>query len=68
MRAFRHPRGSATLPIGSQQATTWWEQNLANPDSAESLLQRARKSQFLSNPGELGADLAHRACCSASPC
>jgi predicted PurR-regulated permease PerM len=55
------PAWLANLPIGSQQATAWWEQNLANPDSAESLLQRARKSQFLSNPGELGADLAHRA-------
>jgi predicted PurR-regulated permease PerM len=55
------PEWLGNLPIGSQQATTWWQENLANPDSAESLLQRARKSQFLSNPGELGADLAHRA-------
>jgi predicted PurR-regulated permease PerM len=48
------------LPWGSQQATHWWQENLTNPDSAEALLQRARQSQFVSNGGELGANIAHR--------
>ena len=46
--------------MGSQQATRWWQANLTNPDSAKALLQRARQSQFVSNSGELGADIAHR--------
>jgi predicted PurR-regulated permease PerM len=48
------------LPLGSQQATHWWEENLTKPDSAEALLQRARASDFVSNSGELGANIAHR--------
>jgi predicted PurR-regulated permease PerM len=49
------------LPVGSQEATNWWQENLANPDSAKALLQKARESQFASNGGELGAEIAHRA-------
>jgi predicted PurR-regulated permease PerM len=49
------------LPVGSQQATHWWQDNLANPESAKALLQRARQSEFVSNSGQLGADIAHRA-------
>ena len=49
------------LPVGSQQATNWWQDNLANPESAKALLQRARQSEFVSNSGQLGADIAHRA-------
>jgi predicted PurR-regulated permease PerM len=49
------------LPVGSQQATTWWQENLTNPGSANALLQRARESDFVSNGRELGADIAHRA-------
>jgi predicted PurR-regulated permease PerM len=48
------------LPIGSQQANAWWQENLADADSADALLERARKSKFLSDPRELGADLFHR--------
>jgi predicted PurR-regulated permease PerM len=48
------------LPVGSQQATNWWQENLATPDSAKALLQKARESQFVSNGPELGAEIAHR--------
>jgi predicted PurR-regulated permease PerM len=48
------------LPVGSRQATNWWNENLTNPDSASELLHRARESQFVSNGGELGAEIAHR--------
>jgi predicted PurR-regulated permease PerM len=48
------------LPIGSQQASTWWHENLENPDSASALMKRARESEFVSNGGQLGAEVAHR--------
>jgi predicted PurR-regulated permease PerM len=48
------------LPVGSRQATTWWNEHLANPDSASELLQKARQSNFVSNGRELGAEVAHR--------
>ena len=48
------------LPVGSQQATDWWNDNLANPDSASELLKKARESQFVSNGGQLGGEIAHR--------
>ena len=55
------PEWLGHLPVGSQQATNWWNENLANPDSAIELLQRARQSEFVSNGRELGAEVAHRA-------
>ncbi|HEY2133863.1 MAG TPA: AI-2E family transporter [Acetobacteraceae bacterium] len=55
------PEWLGHLPVGGQQATTWWNDNLSNPDSAAELLQKARRSEFVSNSGQLGADLAHRA-------
>ncbi|MEA2775062.1 MAG: hypothetical protein QOF90_468, partial [Acetobacteraceae bacterium] len=48
------------LPIGSQQASNWWHENLKNPDSASALMKRARESEFVSNGGQLGAEVAHR--------
>jgi predicted PurR-regulated permease PerM len=48
------------LPVISQQATQWWQENLTSPDSAEALLQKARQSEFMANGGELGANIAHR--------
>jgi predicted PurR-regulated permease PerM len=48
------------LPIGSQQASNWWHENLENPDSASALMKRARESEFVSNGGQLGAEVAHR--------
>jgi predicted PurR-regulated permease PerM len=49
------------LPLASQQATNWWQENLSNPESAKALLQKARESEFVSNGPELGAEIAHRA-------
>ena len=55
------PEWLGHLPIGSQQATNWWQENLATPDSATALLQKARESHFVAAGPELGADIAHRA-------
>ena len=54
------PEWLAHLPVGSSQATAWWQDNLANPESANELLRKARQSAFVANSGELGADVAHR--------
>ncbi len=48
------------LPVGSQQATNWWNQNLATPDKASELLKKARQSEFVANSGQLGGEIAHR--------
>jgi predicted PurR-regulated permease PerM len=55
------PEWLENLPVGGQLATNWWNENLANPDSAKELLQRARQSEFVANGGELGGEVAHRA-------
>lgn len=55
------PEWLGHLPIGSQQATHWWQDNLANPESANALLQKARQSEFVSSSREIGAAIAHRA-------
>lgn len=55
------PEWLGHLPAGGPFATRWWQENLANPDSANALLQRARRSQLVSNSPELGAEVAHRA-------
>jgi predicted PurR-regulated permease PerM len=54
------PAWLSRLPAGSQEATKWWNENLTNPEDAKALLQRARGSDFMSNSGELGANIAHR--------
>jgi predicted PurR-regulated permease PerM len=54
------PQWLGHLPVGSQQATTWWQDNLASPNSASHLLDRARSSNLVSSGREIGADLAHR--------
>ena len=54
------PAWLGRLPVGSQEATSWWDENLSNPEDAKALLQRARTSAFMSNSGELGANIAHR--------
>jgi predicted PurR-regulated permease PerM len=55
------PEWLAHLPVGSHEATTWWQENLASPASANALLRRARQSEFVSNSRQIGADIAHRA-------
>jgi predicted PurR-regulated permease PerM len=54
------PEWLGHLPIGSQPATQWWQDNLANPDQAEDLLKRARESRLLANSRELGGEAVHR--------
>lgn len=48
------------LPLASEAATSWWQDNLANPDHAKALLKRAQATELVSNSGELGANIAHR--------
>lgn len=55
------PEWLGHLPVGRQQATEWWQQNLANPDSANALLEKARRSELVTNSREIGASVAHRA-------
>jgi predicted PurR-regulated permease PerM len=54
------PEWIGHLPVGSEQATNWWQENLSNPDSASALLQRARESELMSNGGHLGGEIVHR--------
>ncbi|HEY4040218.1 MAG TPA: AI-2E family transporter [Rhodopila sp.] len=54
------PEWLGHLPVGSQQATNWWNENLANPEDAAELLQKARESELVANSRELGGELAHR--------
>ncbi len=62
------PEWLGQLPVGSQQATTWWQQNLATPDAADALLERARKSEFLSNAVNWAPSSRTGRCCSPSRC
>ncbi|HET6609297.1 MAG TPA: AI-2E family transporter [Rhodopila sp.] len=48
------------LPVGSQAATTWWNDNLGTPDAASALIRRARSAELAANGRELGADIFHR--------
>jgi predicted PurR-regulated permease PerM len=54
------PEWLSHLPVGSEQATNWWKENLESADSATALLKRARQSEFVSNGGQLGGEIAHR--------
>lgn len=54
------PQWLGHLPVGSQQATNWWNENLANPDKASELLKKARQSELVSNSREIGGEVAHR--------
>jgi predicted PurR-regulated permease PerM len=54
------PEWLGHLPVGSQQATNWWNSNLASPESASELLNKARRSEFVANSGQLGGEIVHR--------
>lgn len=54
------PQWLGHLPAGRQQATDWWQQNLASPSSASALLNKAKPSQFVATGREIGAEIAHR--------
>jgi len=48
------------LPIGSREATAWWNDNLASPEAATNLLRRARHADVMSNGRSLGVAIIHR--------
>jgi predicted PurR-regulated permease PerM len=48
------------LPVGSAQATTWWQENLADPHAAGELLRRGNRSDLLLTGRTVGAELMHR--------
>lgn len=48
------------LPFGSQQATTWWNNNLADPGAASDLLRRLGRGEVVSYSRRLGSQLVHR--------
>jgi predicted PurR-regulated permease PerM len=52
--AFRY------LPWGREQVDTWWQANLANPDSAKALMQRITTGRVGSVSREIGEQFARR--------
>jgi predicted PurR-regulated permease PerM len=55
------PAWVGNLPLGREAATAWWQNNLADPDNARVLLQRAQPVELVTSSGELGVNIAHRA-------
>jgi len=53
------PPWLATLPIGSAQATSWWQANLATPATASEQF-HALSATWLHRSRAIGAGLAHR--------
>ena len=54
------PDWLAKLPVGSEQATAWWRENLANPAGASDLLGRLNREELVSYTRQFGSQLAHR--------
>ena len=48
------------LPIGSDAATSWWQQHLATPDDASELFATVRSGNSLRMTRQLGSQVAHR--------
>jgi predicted PurR-regulated permease PerM len=48
------------LPYGANQATTWWNDNLAHPQAAAELLHRTNGSGLMLTGRTVGAELLHR--------
>lgn len=48
------------LPVGSTQAITWWQQNLADPEGASDLLDRANRGELVTSSRRIGAAVLHR--------
>jgi len=55
------PAWLSHLPFGAEAVTQWWRENLATPDAALALLKRTPTSNLVSNGGEIGSQVAHRA-------
>ena len=54
------PDWLAHLPLGSAQATDWWNDNLADPDGAAELLKRLDRSALLVSGQHIGIVVIHR--------
>ncbi|HVZ09269.1 AI-2E family transporter [Rhodopila sp.] len=54
------PAWLARLPILSTEASSWWRQHLASPESAQALLEQARHSSLASQSRAFGAMAVHR--------
>lgn len=55
------PAWLAGLPIAGPRAAAWWQQNLADPRAAASLLHGIAPLHYLSASGQFGAAILHRA-------
>ena len=63
------PEWLGHLPVGSQQATHWWQENLTNPDSAEGAAADAPGSRSSCRTAANWAPISRTgSCCSASRC
>ena len=49
------------LPFGADQAVAWWNENLADKDSAAELLHRIDRTELLGASKQIGANVVHRA-------
>jgi predicted PurR-regulated permease PerM len=48
------------LPLGAQQMTSWWTENLADPSGAHELLVRISRGELVGFSRNLGSLVAHR--------
>ena len=55
------PGWLALLPMGADQATAWWNENLADPEAAAELLRRVDRTELVGASRQIGASVAHRA-------
>ncbi|MBV9654365.1 MAG: AI-2E family transporter [Acetobacteraceae bacterium] len=49
------------LPFGAEYVSSWWQDNLADPDDAQELVKRLHQGGMLSFGQHLGFQLVHRA-------
>jgi predicted PurR-regulated permease PerM len=54
------PDWLARLPVGTAQATAWWDANLRDPADAQALLGRVDRDRVMLASREFGSQLAHR--------
>jgi predicted PurR-regulated permease PerM len=54
------PEWIPRLPLGGQQITSWWNQNLADPAAAKELVSRLGHGEMVSVSRDVGSKIAHR--------
>jgi predicted PurR-regulated permease PerM len=54
------PDWLAHLPLGAEQATAWWNENLSDSDAAADLLHRIDRAELVGAGRQFGAKVAHR--------